>query len=152
MPPEPTMQPTKTATTGQAGQWFAKLQGMGPVIGLVLLCVVGTLLNSNFATLDNISIYTFLVPFQGQAKPIGVWCAQDRERAWQRLMQHADASLLDTTGACSHPIQRNLALAQRLGIQGTPTLIWADGSRTDGFVERAVLEARAQDSIKAVKP
>lgn len=55
MPPEPTMQPTKTATTGQAGQWFAKLQGMGPVIGLVLLCVVGTLLNSNFATLDNIT-------------------------------------------------------------------------------------------------
>ncbi len=115
-------------------------------------CVFCQRLEPELATLDNISIYTFLVPFQGQAKPIGVWCAQDRERAWQRLMQHADASLLDTTGACSHPIQRNLALAQRLGIQGTPTLIWADGSRTDGFVERAVLEARAQDSIKAVKP
>ena len=35
---------TETTTTGQAGQWFAKLQGMGPVIGLVVLCVVGTLL------------------------------------------------------------------------------------------------------------
>lgn len=55
MQPEPTMQPTKTATAGQASQWLAKLQGMGPVIGLVLLCVVGTLLNSNFATLDNIT-------------------------------------------------------------------------------------------------
>mgnify|MGYP000700411227 CR=1 FL=1 len=42
-----------TKTT--ANQWLAKLQGMGPVIGLVLLCVVGTLLNSNFATLDNIT-------------------------------------------------------------------------------------------------
>ncbi|MGM9427092.1 ABC transporter permease [Hydrogenophaga sp. MI9] len=48
-------EPTETATTGQAGQWLAKLQGMGPVIGLVVLCVVGTLLNSNFATLDNIT-------------------------------------------------------------------------------------------------
>eukprot|EP01032_Pedospumella_encystans_P020138 gene20138-22886_t len=28
---------------------------MGPVIGLVLLCVVGTLLNNNFATFDNIT-------------------------------------------------------------------------------------------------
>lgn len=55
MQPERTKELTKTATTGQAGQWLAKLQGMGPVIGLVLLCVVGTLLNSNFATADNIT-------------------------------------------------------------------------------------------------
>ena len=48
---------TKAAApaASQAGQWLAKLQGMGPGIGLVLLCVVGTLLNSNFATLDNIT-------------------------------------------------------------------------------------------------
>ncbi|PQA78428.1 ABC transporter permease [Rhodoferax sp. TS-BS-61-7] len=46
---------TTAPAASQAGQWLAKLQGMGPVIGLVLLCVVGTLLNSNFATLDNIT-------------------------------------------------------------------------------------------------
>jgi ribose transport system permease protein len=34
---------------------LAKLHGLGPVIGLVLLCIAGTLLNSNFATLDNVS-------------------------------------------------------------------------------------------------
>jgi len=53
MPQEPTK--TTAPAASQAGQWLAKLQGMGPVIGLVLLCVVGTLLNSNFATLDNIT-------------------------------------------------------------------------------------------------
>lgn len=109
-------------------------------------------LEPELATLDNISVYTFLVPFQGDAKPIGVWCAADRERAWQRLMLHGDASLLDVTGTCAHPIQRNLALARRLGIQGTPTLIWADGSRTDGYTGRAVLEARAQETNQAGKP
>ena len=31
----------------------AKLHGMGPVVGLVLLCIAGALLNSDFATLDN---------------------------------------------------------------------------------------------------
>nr|WP_315479699.1 ABC transporter permease [uncultured Rhodoferax sp.] len=46
---------TTAPAASQAGQWLAKLQGMGPVIGLVLLCVLGTLLNSNFATLDNIT-------------------------------------------------------------------------------------------------
>ncbi|OYQ38952.1 ABC transporter permease [Rhodoferax sp. TH121] len=49
------MEPTKTATTGAASHWLGKLHGMGPVIGLVLLCIAGTLLNGNFATLDNIT-------------------------------------------------------------------------------------------------
>ncbi|ODS63349.1 MAG: ABC transporter permease [Acidovorax sp. SCN 65-108] len=30
------------------------MHGLGPVIGLVLLCIAGTLLNSNFATYDNV--------------------------------------------------------------------------------------------------
>src|SRR4051795_13398380 len=34
-------------------RWTERLHGLGPVIGLVLLCVAGTLLNSDFATLDN---------------------------------------------------------------------------------------------------
>ncbi|REN19562.1 ABC transporter permease, partial [Mycobacterium tuberculosis] len=29
------------------------MHGLGPVIGLVLLCIAGTLLNGDFATLDN---------------------------------------------------------------------------------------------------
>ena len=47
-----------------------------------------------------------------------------------------------TAASCEHPLDRNLALAQRLGVQGTPTLVWADGSRTDGYVDRGVLQAR----------
>ena len=53
-----------------------------------------------------------------------------------------DNTLLDTGSACAHPIARNLTLARQLGVQGTPTLIWADGTRSEGFVERAHLEAR----------
>ena len=47
MPQEATKSP-RTAT-----HWMGRLHGMGPVIGLVLLLIAGTLLNSNFATLDN---------------------------------------------------------------------------------------------------
>ena len=55
MPPE---QPPSPALDVQhrafapAG-WAARLRGVGPVIGLALLCMAGTLLNSDFATLDN---------------------------------------------------------------------------------------------------
>jgi conjugal transfer pilus assembly protein TraV len=95
------------------------------------------------AGLDNVTIYTFLLPFQGEAKPIAIWCAADRasslaapDARWRRR-----ACSLKTT-ACDHPIGRNLALARQLGVQGTPTLIWADGTRSEGFVGRAVIEAR----------
>jgi thiol:disulfide interchange protein DsbC len=37
-------------------------------------------LEPELAGLDNVTIYTFLVPFQGEARPIAIWCAADRER------------------------------------------------------------------------
>lgn len=106
-------------------------------------------LEPELAGLDDVTIYTFLLPFQGQARPVAIWCAADREQAWQRFMLHDDASLLNTAAGCDHPLERNLALARRLGVQGTPTLLWADGSRTDGYVERSVLQARLKQLAEA---
>ena len=106
-------------------------------------------LEPELASLDDVTVYTFLVPFLGQARPVAIWCAAEREQAWQRFMLHADASLLNPTASCDHPLERNLALAQRLGVQGTPTLLWADGSRTDGYVDRSVLEARLTQATRA---
>jgi len=41
-------------TEGQAARsWLARLHGVGPIAGLLLLCIAGTLLNRDFATLDN---------------------------------------------------------------------------------------------------
>jgi thiol:disulfide interchange protein DsbC len=99
-------------------------------------------LEAELAGLDDVTLYTFLVPFQGEARPIAIWCAPDRAEAWRRLMLDNDATLLASGTACEHPIDRNLALAHRLGVYATPTLIWADGSRTEGAVGRSVLEAR----------
>ena len=106
-------------------------------------------LEPELASLDNVTVYTFLVPFQGEAKPIAVWCAADRAVAWQRLMRQGDDSLLNTGAACDHPINRNLALARQLGVQGTPTLIWADGTRTEGFVGRVVMEERLAETASS---
>ncbi|HSX92284.1 MAG TPA: ABC transporter permease [Hydrogenophaga sp.] len=50
MPPERT-EPTAAAPAPVARRW--RLPSFGPLLGLVLLCVVGTLLNSEFATLPN---------------------------------------------------------------------------------------------------
>jgi ribose transport system permease protein len=49
------LEPIKPAGPTRSRSGLARLQGMGPIIGLVLLCIAGTLLNSNFATLDNLT-------------------------------------------------------------------------------------------------
>lgn len=105
-------------------------------------CIYCKQLEPELAGLDNVTVYTFLVPFQGEGRPISIWCATDRERAWRQWMLQGDASLQNAAMRCEHPIGRNLELARRLGVQGTPTLFWTDGSRTDGYVVRSVLEAR----------
>lgn len=114
-------------------------------------CIYCKQLEPELAGLDNVTIYTFLVPFQGEARPIAVWCAADRDRAWRQWMLQGDASSLDSAARCDHPIARNLDLARRLGVHGTPTLLYADGTRTDGYVGRSVLEARLAAALQSLR-
>lgn len=91
-------------------------------------------LERNLTALTDVTIYTFLYPLEGlhpeaKAKAIGVWCAKDRAKAWEALMNQGT---VPPVGQCSHPVDRNIALGQRLNIQGTPTLIAADGRRLAG--------------------
>jgi ribose transport system permease protein len=48
---------TEARPRGAAAQWagrsWARLHGLGPIVGLVLLCAIGTALNGDFATVDN---------------------------------------------------------------------------------------------------
>lgn len=109
-------------------------------------------LEAELAAIDNVTVYTFLVPFLGEARPIAIWCAADRVAAWRDWMSKGDASQQHTGTPCAHPIARNLALARSSGIQGTPTLIWADGERTEGFIDRAVIESRLAVTAPGGRP
>lgn len=102
--------------------------------------------------IDNVTIYTFLVPFLGEARPIAIWCAADRDAAWRDWMGRGDASRQHTGATCAHPIARNLVLARGFGIQGTPTLIWADGERTEGFIDHAAIESRLSATSTGKRP
>lgn len=48
------MQPARTDTTVTSlAKLGARIKGFGPVLGLLALCIAGTLLNGDFATIDN---------------------------------------------------------------------------------------------------
>ena len=91
--------------------------------------------------LDNVTIYTFLVPFQGPAKPVAIWCASERAKAWRQYMLLDDSALLNADASCAHPIERNLTLAQKLNVRGTPTMFLSNGRRIDGYADAAELAA-----------
>lgn len=99
-------------------------------------------LENNIANVTNVTIYTFMFPIdqlhpEAKAKTVGVWCSADRAKAWENLMRKGEAP---TGGNCDNPIERNIALAEKLGINGTPTVIVADGSLIPGAPTAAKLE------------
>src|ERR1700743_219202 len=54
MPPERTDSSTpQDRGSASARGWWSRLHGIGPILGLVLLCIAGGLLNPDFATFDN---------------------------------------------------------------------------------------------------
>lgn len=54
MPQEDSETPQKATGWAAIRSWAAHVHGIGPVVGLVLLCIAGTLLNPDFATFDNV--------------------------------------------------------------------------------------------------
>jgi len=100
-------------------------------------------LEAQLAVLDNATVYTFLLPIaslhpQATKKAIAVWCAADRSHAWRAVVLERKTLSLKT---CAHPIERNQALAAKLEVRGTPTLIAADGRMAAGAMPAADLSA-----------
>ncbi|MCZ8252594.1 MAG: DsbC family protein [Hylemonella sp.] len=95
----------------------------------------------DLAKLDNVTIHVFLYPVLGPGsteKSKLVWCAKERSQAWLDLMLKDQ---LPSSAACDvQAIQRNLAFGQKLKVQGTPTLFFADGSRVPGAIDLAQIE------------
>jgi len=93
--------------------------------------------------LDDVTLHVFLYPLaelhpQARDKAVGIWCAPQRQQLW------ADVMLRDARPApasCEHPVDRNVALGRALGIQSTPTLIFADGRVLGGSVPAQQIEA-----------
>jgi len=100
-------------------------------------------LEAEMRGLTDVTIYTFLMPLaslhpQARGKAIAVWCAKDPVAAWQALMLRSEAI---ATNECPHPVDRNVALGERLGISATPTLVAPDGRILAGAASAVQIEA-----------
>lgn len=91
--------------------------------------------------IDNVTVYLFLYPILGKDsvdKSKAIWCSKDQSKAWQDLMLRDQAPT--PTGCDTAALKRNVDFGQKQRINGTPTTIFADGSRISGAVEMAQIE------------
>ena len=63
-------------------------------------------------------------------KAVTVWCSDDRRKA----MTDAKAGVELDKKQCSNPIEADFALGNRIGVNGTPAVIAADGTQLGGYV------------------
>lgn len=101
-------------------------------------------LAKDLAKIDNVTIYTFLVPMLGpdsDKKSAQIWCSADPVKAWNDWM--LDNKAPTGTGGCdTGALKRNLALTNKYRINGTPSLVFASGERVPGYIGRDQIEAR----------
>jgi thiol:disulfide interchange protein DsbC len=95
------------------------------------------------ANVTDVTVYTFLYPLEQLHPEAGkkskqIWCAPDKVKAWDDWMMKG--TLAKNDGTCDNPVAKTVQLGQKLGIQGTPTIIFADGRRVPGMVPAAKLE------------
>jgi thiol:disulfide interchange protein DsbC len=92
---------------------------------------------------NNVTVYMFLYPILGKdsgEKSKNIWCAKDKAKAWQDWMVR---DVAPAAASCdSAAITRNVELGRKFKITGTPTLVFADGSRVPGAVGADQVEKR----------
>lgn len=95
------------------------------------------------AKVDNITVFTFLYPLDSLHPEAGkkskqIWCAADRAKAWDEWM--TKNVLPKNDGSCDNPVAKTVELGKKLGISGTPTLVFVNGHRVPGMVPAPKLE------------
>jgi thiol:disulfide interchange protein DsbC len=93
---------------------------------------------------DNVTVYTFMYNILADdsfTKSKNIWCAPDRNKAWDDWMVSGKAAPT-APAACVSPNDKVLELGRKLHITGTPSIFFADGTRMPGAVDTKTLEAK----------
>ena len=80
-------------------------------------------------------------------KAVSVWCSEDRQAALTRAKQGETPK----RKTCDNPVREHMALADKLGISGTPTLILEDGSMVSGYIPPDRM-SQMLEQVAAAKP
>lgn len=109
---------------------------------------------NELSNITDVTIYTFLYPIaelhpDAANKSKLIWCASNREKAWQDWI--FNNKLPESAKNCDIPLEKVGALGRKLGINGTPALIFADGEMISGAIPFKDIEAKLSEVAKDSK-
>jgi thiol:disulfide interchange protein DsbC len=108
-------------------------------------------LEKALATVDNVTVYTFLYPLPqlhpgAPKKARKIWCSEDRPKTWTTWMR--EGSLTATAEDCNQDqLDEMRALAEKLKVAATPTVFFPSGRR----VSRALATDEIDQMLDAEK-
>lgn len=95
--------------------------------------------------LKNVTVYTFLLPILGGDSPNksrDIWCSKDKTQAWRDWMLNGSLPVRMIGSCDSGAIVRNITMARKHKINGTPAIVFEDGQRVAGVLPVDQLEKR----------
>lgn len=107
-------------------------------------------LAKDMTAMTDFTLYTFLIPIlsaDSSVKSKAIWCSADRAKAWNDWMVNGNQP---AAASCDTPIEKNLALSQKIGVRATPTIFFTNGERVPGAIPVAQLEQEL-DRVAAAK-
>ena len=90
---------------------------------------------------NNVTVHLFLTPILGadsEEKSRNIWCAKDKAKAWSDWM--LDNTQPKSASCNTDALTSNVAFAKKYRITGTPTLVFADGTRVPGAINAQQIE------------
>jgi thiol:disulfide interchange protein DsbC len=97
----------------------------------------------DLASLQDVTIYTFLYPILGpdsSAKSKDIWCAKDSAKTWRAWMVDG-VTPPKSMGSCdTAALERNVEFGKKHRVQGTPAVVFEDGTRVPGAMPLERLE------------
>ena len=99
-------------------------------------------LEKELSNITDVTIYTFVFPIgtlhpQAPDRARWIWCSADRQKAWDDYLLR---NVMPPKKDCANPLDTIQALGAKYRINGTPTLIFADGQVVPGVMPQDDLE------------
>jgi thiol:disulfide interchange protein DsbC len=108
-------------------------------------------LEKDLLALKDVSIYTFLYPILGPdstVKSKDIWCAKDPGKAWRAWMVDGQMPAKAAANCDAAALDANTEMGRKYKVQGTPAMVFEDGSRAPGAIPAAQIESRMAAAAK----
>jgi thiol:disulfide interchange protein DsbC len=95
--------------------------------------------------INDVTVYTFMYPILGEdskTKVKNIWCSADRAKAWDDWMLNAKVPAAAPSSCSAAANDKVIEIGRKLGVSGTPTMFFTDGTRVAGALDAKKLEAK----------